>query len=64
MKVGDLVKWESILKDDMDRHQVYYGVIVNMSRTGRRTHSAEVLFTNGNKDWFDTERLVVVNESG
>lgn len=62
MKVGDLVKWVSILNDDVDRRREAYGVVVKISRTGHATHSAEVLFTDGSTDWFDTQRLEVINE--
>ena len=63
MKVGDLVKWESVLNDSMDHYQTDYGVIIKMSRTGRTTHSAQVLFNDGELAWFDTQWLVVVSES-
>ena len=64
MKVGDLVKWESIMTDDMDRYSVYgYGIILRLSRTGHNSFSAEVKWTDGHIDWIDSERLVVVNEA-
>ena len=63
MKVGDLVKWESVLNDSMDHYQTDYGVIIKMSRTGYTTHSAQVLFNDGELAWFDTQWLVVVSES-
>ncbi len=63
MKVGDLVKWESVMNDSMDHHSVDYGVVVKMSRTGHLTESAEVLFNDGETAWFDTQRLAVVSES-
>jgi len=55
MKVGDLVRFESILNDDMDRYTAEHGLVVKMSKTGHDTESAQVLFSN--------ERLVVINES-
>ena len=61
MKVGDLVKWESVLNDSMDHYSVDYGIVIKMSRTGHKTNSAEVLFSDGDIQWFDTERLVVVS---
>lgn len=63
MKVGDLVKWESVMNDSMDRYSVDYGIVIKMSRTGHKTRSAEVLFSDGDIQWLDTERLVVVSES-
>ncbi len=64
MKVGDLVKWESELVDDMDRQAVEYGLIIQLSKTGHNTTSAQVLFNDGEPWWVDTSRLVVINESG
>jgi hypothetical protein len=63
VKIGDLVKWENVLNDSMDHHQEDHGIVVKMSRTGHTTESAQVLFTDGELSWFDTQRLVVVNES-
>ena len=64
MKVGDLVKFESELVDDMDRQAVEYGLIIQLSKTGHNTTSAQVLFNDGEPWWVDTSRLVVINESG
>jgi len=63
MKVGDLVRFESILNDDMDRYTAEHGLVVKMSKTGHDTESAQVLFSNGETGWLDTQRLVVINES-
>ena len=62
MKVGDLVKWESVLNDSMDHFNVEYGIVTKMSRTGHTTESAQVLFNDGETAWVDTQRLVVVSE--
>ena len=64
MKVGDLVKWENALNDSMDHHQQQHGVVVKMSRTGHDTLSAQVLFTDGEIWWMDTQKLEIVNETG
>ena len=64
VKVGDLVKWESVMNDSMDHYAVDYGIVVKMSKTGHITKSAEVLFADGSTSWFDTQRLVVVSEGG
>ena len=63
MKVGDLVKYESAMNDDMDHYVVEYGLVVQLSRTGHDTTSAQVLFQDGEPWWVDTGRLVVVSES-
>jgi hypothetical protein len=63
MKVGDLVKWMTVLNDDMDRYREELGLVVKMSRTGHNTESAQVLFNDGETWWVDTQRLVVINES-
>ena len=62
MKVGDLVRWESVLNDSMDHFNVEYGIVTKMSRTGHTTESAQILFNNGETAWFDKQRLVVVSE--
>jgi hypothetical protein len=62
MKVGDLVKLESVLNDSMDYYTVEYGIITRMSRTGHKTKSAEVLFNGGELVWYDTQVLEVVSE--
>lgn len=64
MKVGDLVKYESVMNDDMDHYVVEYGLVVQLSRTGHDTISAQVLFQDGQPWWVDTGRLVVVSEGG
>ena len=61
MKIGDLVKWENVLNDSMDHYRTDYGVIIKMSRTGHTTHSAQVLFNDGELAWFDTQQLRVVS---
>ena len=63
MKVGDLVKWMTVLNDDMDRYREEHGLVIKMSRTGHNTESAQVLFNDGETWWVDTQRLVVINES-
>ena len=62
MKVGDLVVWHNVMNDEQEEIDKDYGVVVSMSRTGHKTHSAQVLFTDGKLSWFDTQLLEVVNE--
>ena len=64
MKVGDLVKWESVLNDSMDHYQVEHGLVVQISRTGHDTISAQVLFNDGELWWIDSGKLEVINGSG
>ena len=64
MKVGDLVKYEEPIEDSMDRYSVATGLVVQMSRTGHTTHSAQILFQDGTIAWFDSQVLEVVSESG
>ena len=63
MKAGDLVKWASVLNDDMDRYREELGLVVKMSKTGHNTESAQVLFNDGETWWVDTQRLEIINES-
>ena len=65
MKVGDLVRWVSILSDDTTAVlEEDYGIITQLSRTGHETFSAKVIFMNGNEGWYDTDRLELINEGG
>ena len=63
MKVGDLVSWESVLNDSMDHYTKSYGIVLQISRTGHKTKSAQVLFSDGEMVWFDTQVLEVVSAS-
>jgi len=63
MKVGDLVKWENVILDSMDRYREEHGLVVKMSRTGHNTESAQVLFSDGETWWLDSDKLVLVSES-
>lgn len=64
MKVGDLVKFENELTDDMDHYAANYGLVIQLSKTGHDTTSAQVLFSDGEPWWVDSDKLVVINESG
>ena len=64
MKVGDLVRFESALNDDMDRYTVEHGLVVQISKTGHDTISAQILFNDGELWWVDSGRLAVVSEAG
>ena len=61
IKIGDLVKWESVT-NDVQAVREHYGVVIAFSRTGHETLSANVLFTDGETWWVDTGRLEVINE--
>ena len=58
MKVGDLVKYESVIEDSMDKHAEFIGLVVQMSRTGHKTESAQILFQDGTMAWFDSQSLL------
>ena len=62
MKVGDLVRYETLTEDSMDKHATAIGLVVKMSRTGHITKSAQILFQDGTIAWFDTQRLSLVAE--
>ena len=62
MKVGDLVKYETV-PHEFAEYETHYGVIVQLSRTGHLTHSARVVFTDGEVEWFDTAVLELMNEA-
>ena len=65
MKVGDLVKFESVLNDSMDRYSTEYGLVMQLSKTGHDTISVQVWFGDTEKRcWIDSSSLVVVSEAG
>ena len=64
MKVGDLVKFISVpekevFETDPPRN---HGLVVQISKTGHDTTSAQVLFIDGETWWVDSGRLEVVSE--
>tara|TARA_B100000214_G_scaffold302571_1_gene233199 strand:- start:3087 stop:3245 length:159 start_codon:yes stop_codon:yes gene_type:complete len=48
--------------NDVEEVREHYGVVVGFSRTGHETLSANVLFTDGETWWIDTDRLELVSE--
>jgi len=63
MKIGDLVKYETV-PHEFAEYVTQVGVVVELSRTGHATHSAKVVFTDGVTEWFDTQVLEIIDESG
>ncbi len=64
MKVGDLIRLECAEPDgNLDHYTAQAGLVVQVSKTGHNTESAQVLFNDGETWWVDTQRLVVINES-
>ncbi len=61
MKVGDLVKWCAV--KDYSGAFNENGIVIQLSRTGPKDHSALILFDNGDLDWVSTRRLEVFCES-
>ena len=64
MKVGDLVRFDSQLSADElgDSSRSEHGLVVQISKTGHDTISAQVLFNDGDTWWVDSGRLEVVSE--
>jgi hypothetical protein len=61
MKVGDLVKHESVPHEFAEVEE-QIGVVMQLSRTGVSTVSAKVFFGEGDEAWYDTGILEVVSE--
>lgn len=57
IKVGDLVRWYSVLGDASRDFDVDLGIVLNISKSGFRSHHAEVLFEDGEISWIDFENL-------
>ncbi len=66
MKVGDLVKFESALEREVFEAdpRTEHGLVVQISKTGHDTVSAQVLFNDGEAWWVDSGKLEVVSEAG
>jgi hypothetical protein len=60
--VGDLVKRE-VVPYEFSEVVTYYGIVLQLSRTGKKTRSAKVLFNDGSSEWFDTQGLEVISAS-
>jgi len=58
IKIGDLVQFGQDCALDGQE----CGIVVKLSRTGRKTKSAEVLFNDGDIAWVGTHTLVVISE--
>ena len=66
MKIGDLVRWDSAMNEIKESYynlHGHYGVVLAFSRTGHETLSANVLFSDGETWWVDTNSLEIINES-
>ncbi len=64
MKVGDLVKFVGVLEREVFETDPprNHGLVVQISRTGHNTTSAQVLFIDGETWWVDSGRLEVISE--
>ena len=66
MKVGDLVKFDKNAENlvfETEPH-IEHGLVVQISKTGHDTISAQVIFGDGELWWVDSGRLEVVSEGG
>lgn len=64
MKVGDLVMFENALVRDVFETDPSreHGLVVQISKTGHDTVSAQVLFNDGELWWVDSGKLEVISE--
>ena len=61
MKVGDLVRYDTV-PYEFSKVVTEYGIIIQISRTGHETKSAQIVLMNGKTKWIDTTKLEFVNE--
>ncbi len=61
MKVGDLVRWNSVPHQFSEVH-IQMGIVLQFSKTGHQSLSAKILFSDGTTDWINTRSLEVINE--
>ena len=66
MKVGDLVKFDNNVENLVfeTEPRTEHGLVVQISKTGHDTISAQVMFGDGELWWVDSGRLEVVSEVG
>lgn len=57
LKAGDLVEWYSVSNDHQRDYDVDTGIVLNISRSGARSHHAEVLFPDNEIVWIDFKNL-------
>ncbi len=60
IEVGDLVKYVTV-PHEFAEYETYIGVVTHLSRTGDITHSAKIVFTDGDSSWHDTAVLEVIS---
>lgn len=66
MKIGDLVKFVSVSEKEVFETDPphNHGLVVQISKTGHDTTSAQVLFVDGETWWIDSGRLEVISVAG
>lgn len=61
VRVGDVVGWHSVQNDEQENFIIEYGIVVQLSKTGKTTTSALVFFNDSEMCWMDNSFLEVVN---
>ena len=61
VSVGDLVEWYSVQNDAQREFDIDLGIVLSLSRSGRDTLMANVLFEDGNIEWVCTDFLSVIS---
>ena len=58
-----MVRWDRV-PHQFSEAETLYGIVLQLSKTGHETLSAEILSIGGSTDWVDTEHLEVISEGG
>ncbi len=61
VSVGDLVEWYSVQNDAQREFDIDLWIVLSLSRSGRDTLMANVLFEDGNIEWVCTDFLSVIS---
>jgi stress response protein SCP2 len=59
--VGDLVRWRSVQNDNQEEFDVDIGIVLRLSRSGRTSLQAEVLFDDRTVSWIPDSRLEIIS---
>jgi hypothetical protein len=62
VKVGDFVKYDTV-PYEFSETVVKFGIILQISRTGHQTKSAQIVLMCGKTEWIDTNKLEIINEN-
>lgn len=61
VKKGDLVEWMAVPSNDFSKFETNIGIVLSLSKSGRNSLMANVLFDDGRIEWTNTSFLSVIS---